>query len=176
MTKPLTLVLLLLSFSLSAQTPDDGWGNVFKFQTKMAEIGNVKAQYILGEMYEDGRGVTQNDSKAIEWYKKAQQNGHKNAANRINQLKSKRVAEKLQKQNAKVKLRKKKEKSKKAKKAIAAKKQKIKKIKAAKKILTPTIPPKPEPIPVPVKRANASPEDFKRGIGTHLDDSEDPFD
>ncbi len=84
-----------------AEIGDDDWGNVFKFQTKMAEFGSAKAQYILGEMYEEGRGVKQDYTKAFEWYNKAKENGHNSAAKRISQLKAKIATAKLNKKLAK---------------------------------------------------------------------------
>jgi len=37
----------------------------------LAEQGNALAQYYLGEMYEFGKGVSQNDAKAVTWFRKA---------------------------------------------------------------------------------------------------------
>ena len=176
------LMLLLYTFGVSA-APDDSWGNVFKFQTKMAERGNVSAQYILGEMYEDGRGVEQNHLKALEWYKKAQQNGHNKAAAKITKLKEQLANPKPKKQASKKITNPAVSKSKK--KASVAKQKSSKKLKPKKEIETtkkttkkkvvkassaPVIKEKP-------KRPNASPNDLSRGIGTHMDtkEDEDPF-
>ena len=46
-----------------------------KWYHKAAEQGHAQAQYNLGKMYEDGRGVQQNSKKAIEWYQKAADRG-----------------------------------------------------------------------------------------------------
>lgn len=46
---------------------------------KAANLGHVRAQYSLGLMYSDGKGVEQNYPKAIEWYTKAANQGYKYA-------------------------------------------------------------------------------------------------
>ena len=76
----------IISFSLllSAQVAAaDSWSQVVQFQTKMAKGGSVRAQFVLGEMYEQGRGVDKNLNQALQWYQKARQGGHKDAASRI---------------------------------------------------------------------------------------------
>ena len=48
--------------------------------TRAAENGNPKAQYDLGGLYQTGRrGVKSNVKKAIQWYKKASDQGYDNA-------------------------------------------------------------------------------------------------
>lgn len=42
---------------------------------KSAEGGDAVAQFTLGSRYDFGEGVEQNDSKAVEWYKKAAEKG-----------------------------------------------------------------------------------------------------
>lgn len=41
-----------------------------------AEQGDVDAQYMLGDFYANGEGVKQDYEKAIEWTKKAADQGH----------------------------------------------------------------------------------------------------
>ncbi len=41
---------------------------------------NGDAQYLIGKMYHDGDGVEQNVETAMRWWKKARQNGQKDAA------------------------------------------------------------------------------------------------
>jgi len=67
----------------TAEAVDESWRQVFEFQSKMAAQGNNKAQFTLGEMYQNGRGVTKDYDIAIEWYNKAKSNGHDGAAERI---------------------------------------------------------------------------------------------
>lgn len=42
----------------------------------LAERGNRNAQFNLGRMHENGKGMPQNDAKAISWYGKAAEQGH----------------------------------------------------------------------------------------------------
>ena len=46
---------------------------------KAAEQGNADAQFNLGFMYQDGRGLKQSDEKAVEWYEKAAKQGDADA-------------------------------------------------------------------------------------------------
>ncbi|MEA1919327.1 MAG: SEL1-like repeat protein [Campylobacterota bacterium] len=41
---------------------------------------NAEAQYYLGRMYRDGDGVQKSEEKAVYWWKKARQQGHRDAA------------------------------------------------------------------------------------------------
>jgi uncharacterized protein len=42
-----------------------------KWLREAAEQGNDLAQYVLGDLYSRGRGVTQDYAEAAEWYRKA---------------------------------------------------------------------------------------------------------
>jgi TPR repeat protein len=42
----------------------------------MAEQGDAPAQYMLGNMYINGRGVPQDDKEALKWYRIAAGQGH----------------------------------------------------------------------------------------------------
>lgn len=84
--KGLMCLFIILHIPTSLAETDDSWTQVFHFQQKLAEQGNVKAQYILGEMYEQGRGVDKDTDTAIAWYQKAEKNGHPKAAGRITRI------------------------------------------------------------------------------------------
>lgn len=43
---------------------------------KAAEQGDAKAQYNLGVMCREGRGVPQDNQQALSWYRKAAEQGH----------------------------------------------------------------------------------------------------
>ncbi len=43
--------------------------------TKSAEQGDAEAQYHLGVMYKNGRGVPQDHEKAIKWFTKSAEQG-----------------------------------------------------------------------------------------------------
>ena len=47
--------------------------------TPLAEQGNSGAQYNLGLMYDNGRGVPENDKTAVKWFTKAAEQGHAKA-------------------------------------------------------------------------------------------------
>lgn len=45
----------------------------------LAEQGDAIAQFLLGGMYEEGRGVKQDDFEAVKWYRKAAEQGDADA-------------------------------------------------------------------------------------------------
>jgi TPR repeat protein len=49
----------------------------------LAEQGNGKAQYNLGDMYDEGHGVPEDEQQALYWYKKAAEQGDVNAQFRM---------------------------------------------------------------------------------------------
>ena len=51
----------------------------FKLWLPLAEQGNASAQFNLGSMYADGRGVKQDDFEAVKWYRKAAEQGNASA-------------------------------------------------------------------------------------------------
>ena len=55
----------------------------FKWYSRAAEQGHAEAQFVLGLMYEHGRGVDQSLLKAAGWYKRASQAGHAGAMNNL---------------------------------------------------------------------------------------------
>jgi TPR repeat protein len=42
-----------------------------KWLLKAAEQGHVEAYYILGCMYDEGKGVPQDRAEAVKWFRKA---------------------------------------------------------------------------------------------------------
>lgn len=85
--------LLLLSFSpflfilssaaqssaaqINARTPG------IQSLTARAKAGDAAAQFELGRDYEDGKGVRQDDAKAVEWFRKAAEQGNPQAQNSL---------------------------------------------------------------------------------------------
>jgi TPR repeat protein len=55
----------------------------------MCNRGIAVAQFNLGGMYQDGLGVSQDDEEAVNWYRKAAEQGHKVAKLRLDKMKSK---------------------------------------------------------------------------------------
>ena len=80
-----TLVISLV-FSLSAVRAgfDDGMVayELSHFESALGEFrlaakhGEARAQYMLGEMYEHGRGVPKGNATAMKWYRMAAERGH----------------------------------------------------------------------------------------------------
>lgn len=53
---------------------------------KVAEQGYAYAQYNLGIMYQYGQGVEQSNEKAVEWYRKAADQGDPDAKKKLSEL------------------------------------------------------------------------------------------
>ncbi len=49
----------------------------------LAERGDAKAQYALGVMYRNGKGVPQDDAEAARWYRKAAEQGNAKAQHNL---------------------------------------------------------------------------------------------
>ena len=64
--------------SISKSTTD-----ILHFQERLAEKGNVQAQYKLASMYEFGIGTEKDLSVASDWYRRAASNGSIEAENRL---------------------------------------------------------------------------------------------
>jgi serine/threonine protein kinase len=47
---------------------------------KAADQGNASAQFGLGVIYDNGRGVSENDVEAVKWFRKAAEQGHATAS------------------------------------------------------------------------------------------------
>ncbi|MDH5424794.1 MAG: hypothetical protein OEY29_07375 [Gammaproteobacteria bacterium] len=69
-------ITALLGFSVITTARADINTKIFEFQQKMAEKGNLNAQYKLGLMYEIGRGVARDAAKATLWYEKSSAKGY----------------------------------------------------------------------------------------------------
>lgn len=73
--------IVLLGFSQIVMA--DFQQGLFNAQQRLAELGDAKAQYKLGVMYENGRGVKRDVDKAISWMKKSSHQGYGLAKLRI---------------------------------------------------------------------------------------------
>src|SRR3546814_17815172 len=56
------------------------YGRAVEYLGKAAEQGHADAQFLLGECYANGRGVTKDLSWAARWYGKAAAQGHAEGA------------------------------------------------------------------------------------------------
>jgi TPR repeat protein len=76
-----SIYLFLLVFVLLPVLPanstglDDADERLFRVQLAMAEKGESRAQYYLGEMHEQGLGTRQDIDEAFKWYSKAAEQG-----------------------------------------------------------------------------------------------------
>lgn len=71
--------LVFLFAVLLASTGVSYADGLFDFQMKLANKGNVEAQFKVGEMYENGFGVEKNTEEGLKWIKKAADQGHETA-------------------------------------------------------------------------------------------------
>lgn len=65
---------------------EQNYGAAVKLLTKAADKGNVDALLKLGRMYETGTGVTQDQKKALEFYRRAMKLGSADAETRYDSL------------------------------------------------------------------------------------------
>jgi hypothetical protein len=75
------LILCFLTSTVAGS--NDIWQNLFKEKLQEATQGNNNAQYDVGSMYQNGRGVKANRSKAVEWYEKAAAQANKQSISRL---------------------------------------------------------------------------------------------
>ena len=61
-----------------AATRED-YQTAFKLWLPLAEQGDADAQYNLGLMYDNGRGVKQDDFEAVKWFRQAAEQGYTDA-------------------------------------------------------------------------------------------------
>ncbi len=80
------LVMLLLITTSTAMGANDVWQTLFNEKLQEAIQGNSNAQLDVASMYQNGRGVSPNRSKAIEWYKKAAAQDNEKAVSRLQLL------------------------------------------------------------------------------------------
>jgi TPR repeat protein len=82
MFKNLLCVIMLL-FSAGSAAGNDIWVALFNETLQNARQGDSEAQYNVGAMYQNGRGVTPDRDKAAEWYDKAAKQGNTSAVSRL---------------------------------------------------------------------------------------------
>ena len=73
----LAAVLVALAVGAQAQTPE------IDALRAQAEQGDAEAQYRLGFMYAEGRGVPQDDAEAVRWYRLAADQGDARAMSNL---------------------------------------------------------------------------------------------
>lgn len=80
----IALALGLLLTSMLSHGENDIWNSLFRDKLNEANSGNSEAQYDVGTMYQNGRGVQADRNKALEWYRKAAAQNHPRAVSRLN--------------------------------------------------------------------------------------------
>ncbi|HUT41344.1 MAG TPA: tetratricopeptide repeat protein [Gammaproteobacteria bacterium] len=75
------ITLLLASAICMAQ--GDIWNNLFQEKLREANQGNSEAQYDVGTMYQNGRGVKASRASAVEWFSKSAAQNNSQAASRL---------------------------------------------------------------------------------------------
>jgi TPR repeat protein len=80
------LGMILLIASSTAISGNDVWQTLFSEKLQEARQGNSKAQFDIGSMYQNGRGVSPDRNEAIEWYKKAAAQNNEMAVSRLQLL------------------------------------------------------------------------------------------
>ena len=81
--KRTALTLFLLLLSSVAAGGNDIWQSLFNEKLQEAKQGNSNAQFDVASMYQNGRGVKSDLSKATEWYKKSAAQKNPKAVNRL---------------------------------------------------------------------------------------------
>lgn len=85
-SKNLLIILTLCASALgvgSVHADDDPYLRLFQVQLAIAEKGDARAMFALAEMYDNGLGTAENHEKALEWYKRAADDGHWLARKRL---------------------------------------------------------------------------------------------
>lgn len=95
------MMLLMALLTPAGAAEKDVWQIVFDFQIKLAKQGNAAAQEKVGEMFEEGRGVKQDFTKARYWYTQAANQGRKGAINKLKGLPARIKLSRAKKANTK---------------------------------------------------------------------------
>ncbi len=85
------LVFALGSAAVAAAPIDDGvtaartgnYAEALRLLSPLAESGNAEAQFVLGVLYANGRGVARNAATAAAWYRRAAEQGKLEAQNNL---------------------------------------------------------------------------------------------
>ena len=79
----IAIALTLLLATALCHAESDIWSALFKDKLREAGNGDSQAQYDIGAMYQNGRGVTPDRDKALEWFRKAAAQGNPQAVSRL---------------------------------------------------------------------------------------------
>ncbi len=81
--KKIALAVSLLLVSTLCSGDNDIWTSLFREKLREATAGDSAAQYDVGTMYQNGRGVAADRNKAVEWYRKAAAQDNASAVSRL---------------------------------------------------------------------------------------------
>jgi TPR repeat protein len=84
----LCAVMLLHAGAVAAGS--DIWASLFRETLQQARNGDSEAQYNVGALYQNGRGVKADRDKAIEWYTRAADQGNSKAVSRLGLMEANR--------------------------------------------------------------------------------------
>lgn len=82
------LYYLAYDYYYGRNSKDINYEKAFNYFRMSGEKGNINGLNKLGEMYENGKGITKNLSLAKYWYQKAADQGHSDAKKNLERLKS----------------------------------------------------------------------------------------
>jgi TPR repeat protein len=86
MKKIIVLAALLLAAMAQADESDYIWNQQFEKKFALAQQGDVKAQYDVGNMYLKGQGTTRDAKEAFNWFSKAAEQGYSRAEYKLGYL------------------------------------------------------------------------------------------
>lgn len=90
MKQPLAAVFLILAIFVArpvcAAEPPSGYGDALRWYEKTAEAGAAPAQFLLGRMFETGKGRKPDAFRAAGWYRRAAEQGYAPAQYRLGVL------------------------------------------------------------------------------------------
>lgn len=86
MKKLITLVAVLFVTMAQADNSDYIWNQQFEKKFALAQQGDVKAQYDIGNMYLKGQGTARNAREAFSWFSKAAKQGYSRAEYKLGYL------------------------------------------------------------------------------------------
>ncbi|MFA0164100.1 tetratricopeptide repeat protein, partial [Vibrio splendidus] len=83
------LIFLIVSISLAGCTQDRHQEDIEAKKAayfQQAEQGDAHGQFNLGVIYEEGKGVSQDDTQAVSWYRKAAEQGYARAQTNLGRM------------------------------------------------------------------------------------------
>ena len=77
----------LVALPAYAAPSQDVQTRIFRYFLTKARAGDPNAEFIVGNLYENGKGIPQDKQKARKWYEKAAAQGNQSARNRLDRKK-----------------------------------------------------------------------------------------